>query len=432
MSPIVESFISVSKDSDFPIQNIPFGVFSTKEKSDPRIGTAIGDKVLDLYEIAKAGLLDHIEGLNDPKKVFSEPSLNKFMELGRPVWKATRLAIQNILSKDNSVLRDNKELLEKVLVSMNTVKMHLPAKIGDYTDFYCSREHATNVGIMFRGKDNALQPNWLHIPVGYHGRASSVIVSGTDIRRPAGQRLPSKDSKTPIFGPSTRLDIELEVGWFVGTGNKLGERVDLKNARDHIFGLVLVNDWSARDIQAWEYVPLGPFLGKSFGTTISPWIVTLDALEPFLVDGPDQSAPSPLPYLQEKQPSAYDINLQVQIKPAESSKFETVTVSNLKHMYWSITQQLAHHTVNGCNLRPGDMGATGTISGPEKGSYGSLLEITWSGQEKIKFEDGIERVFLQDGDEVKITGQATKENLDYHIGFGNCSGKILPCLYENE
>ncbi|KAI9485859.1 MAG: fumarylacetoacetase [Benjaminiella poitrasii] len=349
------------------------------------------------------------------------------MALGRPVWRATRSAIQALLSKDDSQLRDNKQLLETALVPLDTVKMHLPAKIGDYTDFYCSREHATNVGIMFRGKDNALQPNWLHIPVGYHGRASSVVVSGTDIRRPAGQKLPSKDSKQPVFGPSTRLDIELEVGWFVGSGNKLGERIELKDAQDQIFGLVLVNDWSARDIQAWEYVPLGPFLGKSFGTTISPWIVTLDALEPFLVDGPDQSSPLPLPYLQESRPSAYDINLQVQIKPAEASHFETVTVSNLKYMYWSITQQLAHHTVNGCNLRPGDMGATGTISGPEKGSYGSLLEITWSGQEKIKFQDGVERVFLEDGDEVKITGFAMKDN--YRIGFGQCAGKVLPCLY---
>ncbi|KAL7322252.1 hypothetical protein PS15p_211899 [Mucor circinelloides] len=427
MSPITESFVPVSKDSDFPIQNIPFGVFSTSEKPEPRVGTAIGDQVLDLSEVSKAGLLDNIEGLNEPAKIFSESSLNTFMSLGRPVWKKTRLAIQEILSKDCSKLKDNAELVQKALIPLTSVKMHLPAKIGDYTDFYCSRDHATNVGIMFRGKDNALQPNWLHIPVGYHGRASSVVVSGTDIHRPAGQKLPSKDAKAPIFGPSARLDIELEVGWFVGTGNKLGDRIDIKDAQDHIFGLVLVNDWSARDIQAWEYVPLGPFLGKSFGTTISPWIVTLDALEPFLINGPDQSSPEPLEYLQEKKPSAYDIELQVQIKPSESSKFETVTVSNLKHMYWSITQQLAHHTVNGCNMRPGDMGATGTISGPEKGSYGSLLEITWSGKDKITFEDGVERLFLQDGDQVKITGQAHGQ--DYNIGFGECSGKILPCKF---
>ncbi|RCI06480.1 hypothetical protein CU098_010075 [Rhizopus stolonifer] len=427
MSAVTESFVSVSKESDFPIQNIPFGVFSTAEKDKPRVGTAIGDHALDLSEIAHAGLLDHVQGLENASDIFSESSLNKFMSLGRPVWRATRSAIQEILSKDNSKLRDDAELRKKALIPLSHVQMHLPAQIGDYTDFYCSREHATNVGIMFRGKDNALQPNWLHIPVGYHGRASSVIVSGTDIRRPAGQRLPAKDAKAPIFGPSVRLDIELEVGWFVGKGNNLGEPIDINRAQDHIFGLVLVNDWSARDIQAWEYVPLGPFLGKNFGTTISPWIVTLDALEPFLTNGPDQKEPEPLPYLQENKPSAYDIRLEVQIKPAESSKFETVTVSNLKHMYWSITQQLAHHTVNGCNMRPGDMGATGTISGPEKGSYGSLLEITWSGRDKITFENGVERLFLQDGDEVKITGQASTG--EYTIGFGECNGKILPSLY---
>ncbi|KAI8992426.1 fumarylacetoacetase [Pilobolus umbonatus] len=350
------------------------------------------------------------------------------MSLGRPIWKATRESIQKLLSKENGVLRDNKDLLKKALIPIQLVKMHLPAQIGDYTDFYCSREHATNVGIMFRGKDNALQPNWLHLPVGYHGRASSIVVSGTDIRRPCGQRLPGKDAKAPVFGPSQRLDIELEVGWFVGKGNALGEPIQIKDAKDHIFGLVLVNDWSARDIQAWEYVPLGPFLGKSFGTTISPWIVTLDALEPFLVDGPDQSKPEILPYLKEKKSSAYDINLEVQIKPAKSSEFETVTVSNLKHMYWSITQQLAHHTVNGCNMRAGDMGATGTISGPEKGSFGSLLEITWSGRDEITFKDGAKRMFLHDGDEVKITGKAGNASAGYSIGFGACSGKILPSL----
>ncbi|KAG1470925.1 hypothetical protein G6F56_002407 [Rhizopus delemar] len=419
----IESFITVSKDSDFPIQNIPFGIISTAEKQAPRVATAIGDYALDLSEVAQLGVFDNISGFDDPIKVFGEPTLNTFMSLGRPVWKETRTRIQNLLSK-----KDNKIHFEKALVPLSSVTMHLPAKIGDYTDFYCSREHATNVGIMFRGKDNALQPNWLHIPVGYHGRASSVVVSGTDIRRPSGQRLPAKDSKAPIFGPSARLDIELEVGWFVGTGNKLGERIEIKDAKDHLFGLVLVNDWSARDIQAWEYVPLGPFLGKSFGTTISPWIVTLDALEPFLVEGPDQKEPESLPYLKEQQPSAYDVRLQVDIKPAGSSKFETVTVSNLKHMYWSITQQLAHHTVNGCNMRPGDMGATGTISGPEKGSYGSLLEITWSGRDKINFENGVERTFLEDGDQVKITGHC--ENNEYRIGFGDCSGKILPSIYK--
>ncbi|KAI8889113.1 fumarylacetoacetate hydrolase [Backusella circina FSU 941] len=424
MTASLESFIPVSKDSDFPIQNIPFGVFSTADKPQPRVGTAIGNLVLDLAEAAKANLLDGIAGLANPVEVFSQPTLNSFMSFNKPVWRATRQRLQKILSKENTDLSNDTQLQSQLFVEQKDVKMHLPAQIGDYTDFYCSREHATNVGIMFRGKENALQKNWLHIPVGYHGRASTVVVSGTDIRRPVGQRLPAKDADQPVFGPSVRLDIELEVGWFVGTGNKMGERIDVNNAKDHIFGLVLVNDWSARDIQAWEYVPLGPFLGKSFGTTISPWIVTLDALEPFLVDGPSQASPEPLPYLQEKNPSAYDVQLKVDIKPSEGNKFETVSVSNLKYMYWSITQQLAHHTVNGCSMRTGDMGATGTISGPEKGSYGSLLEITWSGKDTIQFENGISRQFLQDGDEVKITGGCEADG--YRIGFGDCHGKILP------
>ncbi|KAI8142929.1 fumarylacetoacetase [Fennellomyces sp. T-0311] len=348
------------------------------------------------------------------------------MGLGKPVWRATRLAIQKLLSKDEPALRDNSELRGRALVKQAEVTMHLPAQIGDYTDFYCSREHATNVGIMFRGKDNALQPNWLHIPVGYHGRASSIVVSGTDIVRPAGQRI-TPQNKTPFFAQSAKLDFELEVGWFVGKGNQLGKRVEVADAKDHIFGLVLVNDWSARDIQAWEYVPLGPFLGKNFGTTISPWIVTLDALEEFLVDGPSQASPAPLEYLQEKQKSAYDIDLEVQIKPKHAQKFERVTLSNLKYMYWSITQQLAHHTVGGCNLRVGDMCATGTLSGPDKGSFGSLLELSWNGANKIQIE-GAERTFLEDGDEVNMT--AYKDSpAGYRIGFGDCRGKVLPCPY---
>ncbi|KAF7732140.1 hypothetical protein EC973_006395 [Apophysomyces ossiformis] len=436
---LLESFIPVAKDSHFPIQNIPFGVFSTNEKS-PRVGVAIGDQILDLFEVSKAGLLV-VPGLDQPADVFGQSSLNDFMRFGRPVWRATRAAIQDLLSKDQSKLRDNTELRSVALVPQSSARMHVPAKIGDYTDFYCSREHATNVGIMFRGKDNALQPNWLHIPVGYHGRASSIVISGTDIIRPAGQRIVSKDKPSPIFAPSAKLDIELEVGWFVGTGNELGKRVDIADARDHIFGMVIVNDWSARDIQAWEYVPLGPFLGKSFGTTISPWIVTLDALEEFLVDGPTQS-PEPLPYLQEKKPSAYDVKLDVLIKreseygtynvlarsAAESSKFQRVALSNLKYMYWSITQQLAHHTVNGCNLQTGDMCATGTLSGPDQSSMGSLLELTWNGVNKISFEDGVERYFLQDGDEVNLVGYC-ESAAGYRIGFGDCRGKIAPCPY---
>ncbi|KAI9307645.1 fumarylacetoacetase [Cunninghamella echinulata] len=351
------------------------------------------------------------------------------MEFGRPVWRATRLQVQQLLNANEARLRDDKTLLEKAIVLQSEAQLHLPAQIGDYTDFYCSREHATNVGIMFRGKDNALQPNWLHIPVGYHGRASSVVVSGTDIVRPSGQRITPANKTQPIFAPCSKLDIELEVGWFVGKGNQLGQRIDIANAKEHIFGMVIMNDWSARDIQAWEYVPLGPFLGKNFGTTISPWIVTMDALEPFLVDGPSQASPEPLPYLKESQPSAYDVKLEVQLKPVESNKFQTVATSNLKYMYWSVTQQLAHHTVNGCNMRVGDMCGTGTLSGPAESEYGSFLELSWNGTKKLALEDGNERVFLEDGDEVNLTGYCDSAE-GYRIGFGDCRGKILPCPYK--
>ncbi|KAI7871190.1 fumarylacetoacetase [Spinellus fusiger] len=419
----LKSFIPVAKESHFPIQNIPFGVFSTSQKTSPRVGVAIGDQILDLYEIASAGLLSSVQGLGDAKAVFGQSSLNTFMSLGRPVWRATRSALQSLLA-ENSTLEENQELRKHALVPQATAQLHLPATIGDYTDFYSSREHATNVGIMFRGKDNALQPNWLHLPVGYHGRSSSVVVSGTDIHRPSGQRLLSKDNPNPVYGASLKLDIELEVGWFVGTGNKPGSAIDIKDAKEHIFGMVIVNDWSARDIQAWEYVPLGPFLGKNFGTTISPWIVTLDALEEFVVQGPIQ-LPEPLDYLKESVPSAYNIDLRVDIKPAESTHFQTISKSNMKYMYWSITQQLAHHTVGGCNMRPGDMCATGTLSGPEKDSYGSLLELNWSGANKIMLAEGVERLFLQDGDQVNLVGYADSPS-GYRIGFGDCIGKILP------
>ncbi|ORX59010.1 fumarylacetoacetase [Hesseltinella vesiculosa] len=423
---VLSSFVPVSQESHFPIQNLPFGIFSSSAKPERRVGVAIGDYVLDLSVLVQAGLLS-IEGCAGD--VFAQSTLNDFMGLGRPVWKATRDRLQQLLDSNNAELRDNQAVRDQALVPQSEVTMHLPANIGDYTDFYCSREHATNVGIMFRGKDNALQPNWLHIPVGYHGRASSIVVSGTDITRPAGQRITPANKSQPIFATCAKLDIELEVGWFVGTGNKLGERVEIKDAKDHIFGMVIMNDWSARDIQAWEYVPLGPFLGKNFGTTISPWIVTMDALEPFLVDGPAQDAPEPLPYLKESQPSAYDVHLEVQLKPAGSAKTHTVATSNLKYMYWSVTQQLAHHTVNGCNLREGDMCGTGTLSGPNESEYGSFLELSWNGTKKLNMEDGVERTFLEDGDEVNLTGYCTSQE-GYRIGFGDCRGKILPCPYQ--
>jgi fumarylacetoacetase len=346
------------------------------------------------------------------------------MALGKPVWTATRNFIQRILSADEALLRDNQALRDEAFVALSEVKNHLPANIGDYTDFYASKEHATNVGIMFRGKDNALQPNWTHLPVGYHGRASSVVVSGTDIRRPSGQRVVVK-GEPPVFGKCARLDIELEMAFLVGSGNELGQPITIDNAEDHIFGVVVMNDWSARDIQAWEYVPLGPFLGKNFGTTVSPWIVTLDALKPFVVDQPAQD-PKPLDYLQSSTPGGYDINLAVDYKPSGSNNFTTVAKSNLKYMYWTFKQQLAHHTVNGCNMRPGDLCGSGTISGPTEDSYGSLLELTWSGQKEVELNDGVKRKFLEDGDEINLIGYCQGEG--YRVGFGDCLGKISPAL----
>lgn len=327
----------------------------------------------------------------------------------------------NLLSADEAKLRDNPNLREKSLVPMSKVEMLLPIAIGDYTDFFSSMHHARNCGIMFRGPENAINPNWFQLPIAYHGRSSSIVVSGTDIIRPRGQGHPSGNSP-PYFGPSRKLDFELEMAAVVGPGNELGKPVDVNEAGDHIFGLVLMNDWSARDIQAWEYVPLGPFLGKSFGTTISPWIVTLDALEPFACDAPKQD-PQPLPYLAEKISKNYDISLEVQIKPAGQEDSCVVTRSNFNHLYWTVTQQLAHHTINGCNLRPGDLLGTGTISGPEPESYGCLLELTWNGQKSLSL-NGTTRKFLEDGDEVVFSGCSKGDG--YKVGFGTCSGKILP------
>lgn len=414
----LKSFIEISPDSHFPMQNLPYGVFKPDESSAPRPGVAIGDYVLDLQVIASAGLFN-APILSD---CFHQPNLNKFLEMGRPAWKEARATIQKLLSSMEPALRDNANLKQKALIPAVKVQMLLPMAIGDYTDFFSSMHHAKNCGLMFRGPENAINPNWFHLPIAYHGRASSIVVSGTDIIRPRGQGHPSGNS--PYFGPSRKLDFELEMAAVVGPGNKLGESVDVNEAAEHIFGLVLMNDWSARDIQAWEYVPLGPFLGKSFGTTISPWIVTLDALEPFGCDAPQQN-PCPLPYLAEKISKNYDISLEVQIRPAGEEASYVVTRSNFNHLYWTVTQQLAHHTINGCNLRPGDLLGTGTISGPEPESYGCLLELTWNGQKTVSL-GGATRKFLEDGDEVIFTG-CCKGN-GYNVGFGTCSGKIVPSI----
>jgi len=343
------------------------------------------------------------------------------MAAGRATWTQVRSILQSILSSDNPRLRDEMDLRSLSMFHQSAVTMLLPAQIGDYTDFYSSKEHATNVGCLFRDPANALLPNWLHLPVGYHGRASSVVVSGTDIRRPKGQT--KADDADPVFGPSRLLDFELEVGFFTGPKTALGDSISVENAPDHIFGFVLVNDWSARDIQKWEYVPLGPFLGKNFATSISPWVVTLDALEPFRCQGPAQE-PTPLPYLRTKEPYSFDIGLEVGIQAAGSTQEDIVCRSNFKHLYWNICQQLAHHTSGGCNINPGDLMASGTISGPDKGSFGSMLEITWRGTNPVAMSDGTERKFIADGDTVTMRGVAQKDGL--RIGFGEVSGRLLP------
>ncbi|XP_059663321.1 fumarylacetoacetase [Cornus florida] len=415
----LKSFIEVHSDSHFPIENLPYGVFKPEPGSEPRPGVAIGEYVLDLSVIASAGLFDGLTLKNSD--CFNQPNLNKFLGMGRTAWKEARATIQKLLSFSEPALRDNAILRQKSLVPMDKVQMLLPIAIGDYTDFFSSMHHAKNCGTIFRGPENPIPANWFHLPIAYHGRASSIVISGTDIIRPKGQGHPSANSP-PYFGPSRKLDFELEMAAVVGPGNELGKPINVNEASDHIFGLVLLNDWSARDIQAWEYVPLGPFLGKSFGTTISPWIVTLDALEPFACDAPKQS-PYPLPYLAEKISKNFDISLEVLIKPAGQKHSSIVTRSNFNHLYWTLTQQLAHHTINGCNLRPGDLLATGTISGPDPESYGCLLELTWNGQKPLSL-GGTDRHFLEDGDEVTFTG-CCKGN-GYNVGFGTCSGKILP------
>lgn len=419
---MIRSFIEVDPQSHFPIQNLPYGVFRPNQTEAPRIGVAIGEYVLDLSALDAAGHFSQTGAAG--KDVFRQPSLNSFMGLGSKVWKEVRAQIQLLLSEDEQSLRDNEPLRKEAFFLQKDVEMILPAEIGDYTDFYASKEHATNVGIMFRGKENALMPNWTHLPVGYHGRASSVVISNTDVRRPQGQVKPPS-AEQPVFGPCKQLDFELEMGWFIGSGNEQGQPVSIEDAEGKIFGLVLVNDWSARDIQAWEYQPLGPFLAKNFATTISPWVVPLEALEPFRVDGPKQE-PQPLPYLQTPGAGAFDVNLEVYLQGENMEKPQRITESNFRYLYWSMAQQIAHHTVGGCNLRPGDLLASGTISGSEKKSRGSLLELAWRGAEPLQFENGEERVWLEDGDRLTMTGWCQGDG--YRIGFGEVTSKILPVV----
>ncbi len=415
------SFIEVATDSHFPIQNLPFGVFRPGAGRPPRVGVALGDFVIDLAVLDEAGILP--EGVGG-RGYFARSCLNAFLAAGRPVWRATRRALISLLRRDAPRLRDDAGLREAAVVPRARVEMLLPAEVGDYTDFYSSREHATNVGTMFRGASNALQPNWLYLPVGYHGRASSLVVSGTDVRRPWGQVCPD-DGLPPQLAPSRLMDFELEVGFLVGPGNPLGESIAVEDAGEHIFGFVLVNDWSARDIQKWEYVPLGPFLGKSFATSVSPWVVTVEALEPFRCAGPPQD-PAPLPYLRTAENWAFDVQLEVLLQTPSMSAPERIVTTNFKYLYWNAAQQLAHHTVNGCNLRPGDLLASGTISGPQPSSRGCLLELSWRGQEPITLSTGERRAFLEDGDRVVMTGWAQAD--DHRVGFGELSGRLLSAM----
>ncbi|MCI0464107.1 MAG: fumarylacetoacetase [Gemmataceae bacterium] len=417
--PALRSFLPIAPESHFPIQNLPYGVFS-EDGSPERIGVAIGEYVLDLGVLDDFGLLDELG--SDVRRALRQDRLNAFAALGRQVRMLTRFLLSRLLSADEPTLRDNKALRDRALVPMSQVQMVLPFHIGDYTDFYSSREHASNVGTMLRGADNALQRNWLHLPVAYHGRASSVVVSGTDLRRPLGQAK-ADDAPAPTLGPSRSLDFELELGYFVGVGNELGRPVPIDEAPGHLFGMVLVNDWSARDIQKWEYVPLGPFLAKNFGTSISPWVVTMEALRPFRVPGPVQDPP-PLEYLRTSGDWAFDIQLEVWLQGEQMTAPQRLCASHAKYLYWNVCQQLAHHTAGGCNLRPGDLLATGTISGPTPDSYGSLLELSWKGTRPLHFPDGSSRVFLQDGDRVTLTGWCQGQG--YRVGFGEATGRILP------
>ena len=415
----LKTFIEVAPDSHFPLENLPFGIFQPKG-GKPRAGVAIGDLIADLSVLEELGHFRSPEFQG--RKVFSEDSLNAFLGLGRPAWRKVRAVLQRLLSSKTSILRDNARLRARVFHAQKSVTMKLPARIGNYTDFYSSYHHAHNVGTMLRGPENALMPNWKWLPVAYHGRASSVVVSGTDVRRPSGQTK-APDAAAPAFGPTKSFDYELETAFLIGPGNSLGEPIPIDRASDHIFGLVLMNDWSARDIQAWEYQPLGPFLAKNFATSISPWVVTLEALEPFRKPLPSQG-PAPLPYLRSKNDFTFEIQLEAQLQTSSTDAPHAITRTNFQNLYWSISQQLAHHTVNGCNLEPGDLLASGTISGPTEESRGCMLELTWRGANPLKLPSGETRKWLEDGDRLAITGWCQGDG--YRIGFGEVTGRILP------
>ncbi len=412
-----KTWIETPSNTDFPIQNIPFGVFLTRDDIIT-IGTRIGDTAIDLGALHQLG---YFEGIPLTDDIFLQDSLNDFISDGKKTWRLVRNRIAEIFDAKNGSLKNNEKHRKEVLFSLDEIEMQLPVSVGDYTDFYSSIEHATNVGTMFRGKENALMPNWLHLPVGYHGRSSSIIPSGIPIHRPQGQKL-TNGATEPIFGPSRLVDFELEMAFITTDANQLGEPIPIEEAEDYIFGLVLFNDWSARDIQKWEYVPLGPFLGKNFASSISPWIVTLDALEPYRTEGP-KPVKKQLPYLQTTGKKSFDINLEVAIQP-EKQEETIVCKSNFKHMYWNMSQQLAHHTINGCPVNSGDMMGSGTLSGPTPDSFGSMLELSWRGEKPVQLKSGGSRKFIEDNDTVIMRGFCEKDGV--RIGFGEVSTKLLP------
>lgn len=412
----------IPENTSFPIENLPYGVFSSIEDTSPRIGVAVGEKILDLRFIKH---LFNGPFLKENQHVFEESTLNSFMGLDRKAWAEARLTLQKLLAEDGQ-LQDSP--YSRAFVDQAKAKMHLPFSIGDYTDFYSSIHHARNVGMMFRKGDSPLLKNWLHLPVGYHGRASSVVVSGTPIKRPWGQICP--DNSKPIFSASRFVDFELEVGFVIGSPpTDLGQPVPIERADEHIFGMVLVNDWSARDIQKWEYVPLGPFGSKNMGTSISPWVVTMEALEPFKTQNAIKEE-QPLKYLQHTDDYNFDIKLEVYLKPNGATESYRISETNYKYLYWTPKQQLAHHTITGCNIKPGDLMASGTISGPTANSFGSMLELSWNGEKPLILGNQETRKSIMDGDEIILTGFC--DNGKYRIGFGQCSGVLLPANQPTE
>lgn len=412
------SWVPVAKDSHFPLQNLPLGIFSTSERPRPRVGVALGEKIIDLSVLQAQGFLDELALSSE---IFAKEVLNSFLARGKKPLQALRKILLQLFDAQNDTLQSQSTLHAQLLLSQKEATLHLPVSVGDYTDFYSSMEHASNVGSLFRDPKNPLLPNWKHIPVGYHGRASSIVLSGVPIRRPVGQRRPP-NTKNPLFGPSKQLDFELEMAFVTCGSSHLGERISVEKAEEYIAGLLLFNDWSARDIQAWEYVPLGPFLGKNFASSVSPWLVTLEALAPFRREGPVQDPP-PLPYLQSHGKNNFDIHLEAHLQLPHQPA-QCISRSNFKYMYWNIRQQLAHHTIGGCNIRAGDMYASGTISGPTPDSYGSMLELSWRGERPLSLPGAQKRSFLEDGDRLMLQGYAEQKGL--RIGFGEVQAEILP------